>query len=92
MTTSGKKNPVPILAHATDEPSVFVPENLLERAASMRGQRQAAIPSCCLLDFDGELVPVAKKRYGAAPSPDWPCFHTTLLVIERDGFAMGLIG
>jgi uridine phosphorylase len=92
MKTSEKKKFAPIMDHATDEPSVFVPENLLERAASMRGQRQAAIPSCCLLDFDGELVPVAKERYGAAPSPDWPCFHTTLLVIERDGFVMGLIG
>lgn len=91
MTPSEKK-PAPILDHATAEPSVFVPENLLERAAIMRGQQSTKIPTCCLLDFDGELVPVAKDRFGAVSCPDWPCFHTTLLVIERDGFAMGLIG
>lgn len=34
----------------------------------------------------------ARERYGAVPFPDWPCFHTTLLVIERDGLSMGLIG
>jgi len=91
MTPSEKKS-APILDHATAEPSVFVPENLLERAARMRGQQSAAIPSCCLLDFDGELVPVARDRFGAMPCSDWPCFHTSLQVIERDGFAMGLIG
>ena len=93
--TDSKENQTPIppiLDHATDEPSVFLPENLLERAASMQGRHRGGIPSCCLLDFDGELVPVARERFGAKPVPEWPCFHTTLLVIERDGFTMGLIG
>jgi len=92
MTTSGKRPSVPLLDHATDDPSIFVPENLLERAASMKGQRPASIPSCCLLDFDGELIQVVKDRFGAVACSDWPCFHTTLLMIERGGFAMDLIG
>ena len=82
----------PILSHPTEEVSVFLPENLLSRAAEMKGTGGARIPSCCLLDFDGELWPVARERFGAREAPEWPCFHTALRVIERDGFAMGLIG
>ncbi len=81
----------PILDHATEEHSVFLPENLLARAAKMLGKGWGPIPRCCVLDFDAELVPVAIERLGARPSENWPCFHTTLLIIERDGVEMGLI-
>lgn len=57
----------------------------------MMGKEHGSIPACCVLDFDGELAPVAIERFGAKSSPVWPCFHTTLLRIERDGFPMGLI-
>ncbi|PNU20475.1 uridine phosphorylase [Geothermobacter hydrogeniphilus] len=83
---------LPILAHQTAEPSVFLPENLLAQASSMKGEGQAKIPACCLLDFDGELIAVAQKHFAARTSPDWPCFHTSLLILEQDGFEMGLIG
>lgn len=82
----------PLLAHPTDEASVFVPENLLSRASAMKGGTESGIPTCCVLDFDGELVPLARERFGAVARPAWACFHTTLLGIERDGFEMGLIG
>jgi uridine phosphorylase len=81
-----------ILEHPTGEAAAFLPENLLERAAMMRGLERGAIPPCCVLDFDGELVPVAIERFGAESCAAWACFHTTLLRIERDGKAMGLIG
>ncbi len=81
----------PILDHATGEHSVFLPENLLARAAKMLGKGWGPIPRCCVLDFDAELVPVAIEHFGARPSVNWPCFHTTMLVIQRDGFEMGLI-
>lgn len=83
---------VPITTHATDEPAVFLPENLLGRAASMLGREDGVLPACCLLDFDGELVAVAREQFGAAPCSVWPCFHTTLLRVKRDGLEMGLIG
>ncbi|MFC1805699.1 nucleoside phosphorylase [Planctomycetota bacterium] len=82
----------PIIDHPTDEAAVFLPENLLERAASMLRRERGTIPSCCVLDFDGELVPVARDRFGAAPCAAWPCFHTTLLRIECEGLETGLIG
>jgi len=83
---------LPLLAHPTEEPSVFLPENLLSQASSMKGGSRSKIPTCCLLDFDGELVAVAREYFAASTSPDWPCFHTSLLILEQDGFEMGLIG
>lgn len=82
---------LPIVNHATGEPAVFRPENLLQRAAAMMGREQGAIPVCCVLDFDGELAAVAREDYQASPCPAWPCFHTTMLCLGRDGFQMGLI-
>jgi hypothetical protein len=70
---------VPITGHATDEPAVFLPENLLKRASSMMDKQDGHLPPCCLLDFDGELVPVARERFGATPCSVWPCFHTPRL-------------
>jgi uridine phosphorylase len=57
----------------------------------MMGKEDAAIPVCCVLDFDGELANTARADYRATPCPTWPCFHTTLLCLNRDGFQMGLI-
>lgn len=82
---------VPILNHPTTEPAVFRPENLLARASEMMGKEHGSLPACCVLDFDGELAAVAVERFAATPSPVWPCFHTTLLRLERNGFCMGLI-
>ena len=82
---------VPILNHPTTEPAVFRPENLLARASEMMGKERGSLPACCVLDFDGELAAVAVERFAAIPSPVWPCFHTTLLRLERNGFCMGLI-
>ncbi|MEN6494672.1 MAG: nucleoside phosphorylase [Thermoguttaceae bacterium] len=82
---------VPLLKHRLGEAAVFRPENLLARASEMMGKERGSLPSCCVLDFDGELAPVAVEWFGATPSPVWPCFHTTLLRLEQNGFCMGLI-
>jgi uridine phosphorylase len=83
---------IPLLNHTIDEDAVFLPRNLLERAAAMYGKERGSIPQSCILDFDGELVPVAKERFGATPCAAWACFHTTLLRIEQNGKEIGLIG
>lgn len=82
----------PIVDHPTDEESAFLPENLLKRSSSMLRKESGSLPRCCVLDFDGELVPVARDRFGATPCSVWPCFHTVLFRVERDGINMGLIG
>lgn len=81
----------PILYHPTGEPTIFLPEHLLERAAELLGKRRGPIPPCCVLDFDAELVPIAVDRFGASPCDTWACFHTTLLRLDLDGFEMGLV-
>jgi uridine phosphorylase len=86
-----KHSDPPILNHPTGESAVFRPENLLQRAAAMMGKEQGTIPACCLLDFDGELADAARESYRVTPCPTWPCFHTTLLCLDWDGFQMGLI-
>jgi len=82
----------PILDHPVDERAVFAPESLLNKAAAMQGRTRGVLPVACLLDFDAELVPVAREQYSAAPCPAWTCFHTTLWRIERGSREMGLIG
>ncbi len=86
-----KDGRLPILDHPTAEPGVFRPENLLNRAAAMMGKEYRNIPACCLLDFDGELAAIAREDFQAVPCPTWPCFHTTMLCLERGSFQMGLI-
>lgn len=81
----------PIIRHPTHEPSIFLPGNLLKRAATMLGKEWGPIPRCCVLDFDGELSPVARESFDARLHPSWPCFHTSLLHVTVDGFEMGLI-
>jgi nucleoside phosphorylase len=84
-------NQPPIVDHPISQPAVFRPENLLDRAAAMLGREHGNIPPCCVLDFDGELVPAAIERYDAKPCPVWACFHTKLLRLRRGEFEMGLI-
>ena len=88
MTTDS----VPILDHPTGEQPVFKPENLLEQASGILGTKKGSIPPCCVLDFDGELIPIARERFDANACDVWSCFHTTLLRVEWRGLSMGLIG
>lgn len=81
----------PIVGHPTDEPALFRPENLLDRAAAMLGREQGSIPRCCVLDFDGELLPAAVEHFAAVPCPVWACFHTRLFRVRQGEFEMGLI-
>lgn len=57
----------------------------------MLGREQGTILPCCLLDFDGELVPTAIEHFEAKPCPVWACFHTTLFRLRQGEFEMGLI-
>lgn len=86
-----KEGTYPVVDHPIAEAALFRPENLLQRAATMMGKEQGTIPVCCILDFDGELVTAAREIFGAVPCPFWPCFHTKLLLLSRNGFQIGLI-
>ena len=73
-----KETTSPILEHPVDEPAVFRPEKLLQRAATMMGKEQGTIPACCILDFDGELVAAAREIFRCSAMPDLALFsHQT---------------
>jgi hypothetical protein len=48
---------------------LFLPGNLLKQAATMAGKEWGPIPRCCVLDFDGELAPVARDVFDARVHP-----------------------
>lgn len=83
---------LPILSHDPDEPSVFLPENLMESARRQKGLARCQVPAGCLLDFDGELAEHLVSVGRARPVPDWPCFHTRLYRWRSGRHEFGIIG
>ena len=82
----------PLLEHDPVEPPVFLPGNLLEAARVRKGLPKTAVPSGCLLDFDGELVEHLVATGRAVADPAWPCFHTRLFRWKAEGAEYGVIG
>jgi hypothetical protein len=61
---------------------------------SVRQARQipnGAIPSLCLLDFDGDLTDWLVREGLAKPFQSWPCFHTTNFAIDVANVTCGII-
>ena len=61
----GRSKTPPILNHKEyDEPSVFVPENLLREARRQNAVVHGDVPKVCVLDPDGDIVRnlVASKK------------------------------
>jgi uridine phosphorylase len=82
----------PLLDHDPAESPVFLPGNLLEAARVKKGLPKIAVPSGCLLDFDGELVEHLVATGRAVGDPYWPCFHTRLFRWKTAGAEYGVIG
>ncbi len=83
----------PLLRHKHyDQPSVFVPENLLREARRQKATPAGAIPAVCLLDPDGDLVRYLVATNQASLNPYWACYHTQLYEFEYDGLTFGLVG
>jgi uridine phosphorylase len=83
----------PLLRHKHyDQPSVFVPENLLREARRQKGTPEEAIPAVCLLDPDGDLVRHLVSTNQARLNPYWACYHTQLYDFEYEGLVFGLVG
>lgn len=83
----------PLLRHKHyDQPSMFVPENLLREARRQKATPAGPIPAVCLLDPDGDLVRNLVATNQAKLNPYWACYHTQLYDFEYDGLAFGLVG
>jgi uridine phosphorylase len=73
-------------------PSVFRPENLLREARRQRGLPDAAVPSVCALDPDGDMVRTLRATSRARRAVGWACYHTEMDVTEHAGIEIGVVG
>jgi len=83
---------IPILSNKHyDQPSVFVPANLLRQARRQKAVPSGSVPEICVLDPDGDLFRHLRDS-GARRNPHWACYHTELYDLDADGAAVGVIG
>lgn len=75
-----------------DEPSIFLPENMLREARRQRGLSARRIPDVCLLDPDGDIVRHLVREGRAERSESWACYHTELWEADHDNVRIGIVG
>ena len=74
-----------------NEPSVFLPENLLREARRQKNKQECNVPSVCLLDPDGDLAEYLLKRGEATKNECWACYHSTLYTFQSGAHTIGII-
>lgn len=88
-----KSSTPPILRQKRyDQPSVFVPENLLREARRQKAISDGEVPGICMLDPDGDILRNLLAADKARLNPYWACYHTQLYNFEQDGIEFGIIG
>jgi uridine phosphorylase len=75
-----------------DEPSVFLPENMLREARRQRHLPAGKVPSVCLLDPDGDIVRHIIRQDMCERSATWACYHTELWETRCGGDNIGVVG
>ncbi|CAN5732495.1 hypothetical protein BH20CHL3_BH20CHL3_02890 [soil metagenome] len=75
-----------------DQPSVFLPENLLREARRQRKLPLGSVPEVCVLDPDGDIVRYLQQEIRTERSPSWACYHTDLWLTELDEVEVGIVG
>jgi uridine phosphorylase len=75
-----------------DQPSLFLPENLMREARRQRDLPLEGVPDVCMLDPDGDVTQFLRERHGATRAPGWACYHTELWMAEYNGTRLGVIG
>jgi len=73
-------------------PSVFRASALLREARRQKGLAEAAVPSICVLDPDGDIVRHLRSTGQASRCETWPCYHTALDTFPLAGERVGIIG
>jgi uridine phosphorylase len=73
------------------DPSVFLPQNLLREARRQRALPSGDVPGVCLLDPDGDIVRYLHRVDRAARSPSWACYHTNLVETCLEGDVIGIV-
>ncbi len=75
-----------------DQPSVFLPENMLREARRQRNLVPGDVPEVCLLDPDGDIVRYLTATSRAVRSPSWACYHTELWETSYGDRRIGVVG
>src|SRR5688500_7744990 len=73
------------------EPSVFLPENLLREARRQKNLMGCNVPVICVLDPDGDIVRYLRKN-SAALNNCWACYHSELYNATYKDLRFGIIG
>ena len=94
MRTSYRETPVPGIMGRSDhdQPSVFLPENMLREARRQRNLVPGDVPDVCLLDPDGDIVRYLTAANRAVRSPSWACYHTELWETDYAKLRIGIVG
>jgi hypothetical protein len=74
-----------------DEPSVFLPENLLREARRQKRKKDCSVPEVCLLDPDGDLAEYLLRHKQATENECWACYHSHLYTFQLDEVQVGII-
>jgi purine-nucleoside phosphorylase len=74
-----------------NEPSVFLPENLLREARRQKNKKECDVPLICLLDPDGDLAEYLIKHNLATKNNCWACYHSQLYSFELEAKKIGII-
>ncbi len=74
-----------------DEPTVFLPGNLLREARRQKDIPDCKVPEICVLDPDGDLAIYLTEKVGAVKNRCWACYHSTMYEFELDGTTIGII-
>jgi uridine phosphorylase len=73
-------------------PSVFRASALLREARRQKGFPDAAVPSICILDPDGDIVRRLRSTGRASACETWPCYHTRLDTFLLGKQRVGIVG
>ena len=74
-----------------NEPSVFIPENLLRESRRQNKINECNVPEICLLDPDGDLADYLLKKQLCVKNECWACYHSTMYEYNLDGHSVGIV-
>jgi len=91
LENQSMKGSLPLFNHPLDAPTAFTPEAVVEAIRAERRVPPEPIPPVCVLEFDGELTDWLVSIGAVKTSKSWACFHTTMFLLELDGFTCGIV-
>jgi uridine phosphorylase len=74
-----------------DEPSVFLPQNLLREARRQKMIPDCNVPAVCISDPDGDLADYLLRKKLATKNECWACYHSVLYTFRLGSRDVGII-